>query len=224
IERSEKCFKEGQLWAAYDDRDGMPRNYAIVHKVISLNPFKMKVCWLSSKPNKKPVPFPGSWKRMVSFNQENMKPLPTLNISHTKLAFQSRKTVTFVFSQKKKVCALYKSDKTPDPIKYTYEIVEVDESSKETGITVTPLVEVAGFKTGFHRHPDSKETKVIPEKDFLKISHQIPSYLLTGQESAKAPKGCLNLDPAAIPLEFLHVLADVKEADKMDIDNVSRRE
>ncbi|GKF82582.1 DnaJ domain-containing protein, partial [Tanacetum coccineum] len=32
IERSEKCFKEGQLWAAYDDRDGMPQNYAIVHK------------------------------------------------------------------------------------------------------------------------------------------------------------------------------------------------
>ncbi|GJZ23682.1 DnaJ domain-containing protein [Tanacetum coccineum] len=78
--------------------------------------------------------------------------------------------------------------------------------------------------TTSRRHLDSKETKVIPEKDFLKISHQIPSYLLTGQESAKAPKGCLNLDPAAIPLEFLHVLADVKEADKMDIDNVSRRE
>ncbi|PWA39311.1 hypothetical protein CTI12_AA571690 [Artemisia annua] len=128
----------------------MPRNYAIVHTVISLNPFKMKI-------------------------------------------YKAEKRNIRVFPKKGSACALYKSDKTLDSIKRTCEIVEVDESSEETGITVTPLVKVAGFKTVFHRHLDSKETKVIPQKDFLKISHQIPSYLLTGQESANAPKEVVSI-------------------------------
>ena len=220
IQRSEKCFKEGQLWAAYDDRDGMPRNYAIVNKVISLNPFKMKVCWLSSKPNKKPLPFPGFLEAFGEFQPGKHEIVTSPNYFSHKASFTKQRNGNIrVFPKKGSICALYKYDKTPDTIKRTYELVEVDESSEETGVTVTPLVKVAGFKTVFHRHLDSKETKVIPEKDFLKISHQIPSYLLTGQESAKAPKGCLDLDPAAIPPEFLHVLTDVKEADTMDIDN-----
>ncbi|GKC14648.1 DnaJ domain-containing protein [Tanacetum coccineum] len=220
IERSEKCFKEGQLWAAYDDRDGMPRNYAIVHKVISLNPFKMKVCWLSSKPNKKPLPFPGFLEAFGEFQPGKHETVTSPNYFSHKASFSKQKNGNIrVFPKKGSACALYKYDKTSDIIKRTYEIVEVDEYSEETGVTVTPLVKDAGFKTVFHQHLDSTETRLIPEKDFVKISHQIPLYLLTGQESANAPKGCLDLDPAAIPPEFLHVLADVKEADKMDIDS-----
>nr|GFC32815.1 hypothetical protein [Tanacetum cinerariifolium] len=43
-----------------------------------------------------------------------------------------------------------------------------------------------------------------------------------GSRICKRSKGLSRarvLDPAAIPPEFLHVLADVKDADKMDIDN-----
>ena len=189
-------------------------------QVISLNPFKMKVCWLSSKPNKKPLPFPGFLEAFGEFQPGKHEIVTSPNYFSHKASFTKQRNGNIrVFPKKGSICALYKYDKTPDTIKRTYELVEVDESSEETGVTVTPLVKVAGFKTVFHRHLDSKETKVIPEKDFLKISHQIPSYLLAGQESAKAPKGCLNLDPAAIPPEFLHVLTDVKEVDTMDINN-----
>ncbi|PWA73892.1 leucine-rich repeat protein [Artemisia annua] len=168
-----------------------PDFHDFVHKVISLNPFKMKVCWLSSKPNKKPLPFPGFLEAFSEFQPGKHETITSPNYFSHKASFTKQRN----------------------------EIVEVDEYSEERGITVTPLVKVAGFKTVFHRHLNSKETKVIPENDFLKISHQILSYLLMGQESANAPKGCLDLDPAAIPPEFLHVLTDVQEADTMDINN-----
>lgn len=124
IERSEKCFKEGQLWATYDDRDGMPRNYAIVYKVISLNPFKMKVCWLSSKPNKKPLPFPGFLEAFGEFQPGKHETVTSLIYFSHKASFTKQRNGNIhVFPKKGSACALYKSDKTPDTIKHPYEIV-----------------------------------------------------------------------------------------------------
>ena len=47
LDRTERSFREDQVWAAYDD-DGMPRYYARIQKVISLRPFKMRISWLNS--------------------------------------------------------------------------------------------------------------------------------------------------------------------------------
>ncbi|KAL4574765.1 hypothetical protein LXL04_021603 [Taraxacum kok-saghyz] len=33
LERTERSFQENQVWACYDDDDGMPRFYALIHKV-----------------------------------------------------------------------------------------------------------------------------------------------------------------------------------------------
>ena len=113
IQRSEKCFKEGQLWAAYDDRDGMPRNYAIVNKVISLNPFKMKVCWLSSKPNKKPLPFPGFLDAFGEFQPGKHEIVTSPNYFSHKASFTKQRNGNIrVFPKKGSVCALYKYNKT----------------------------------------------------------------------------------------------------------------
>lgn len=40
-DRIEKSFGENQVWAAYDDDDGMPRYYALIHSLISKRPFKL---------------------------------------------------------------------------------------------------------------------------------------------------------------------------------------
>ncbi|KAI9126025.1 hypothetical protein K1719_003443 [Acacia pycnantha] len=48
-DRSEECFKPKQIWALYDEEDGMPRLYCIIHEVISTNPFKIHISYLSSK-------------------------------------------------------------------------------------------------------------------------------------------------------------------------------
>ncbi|PWA64732.1 hypothetical protein CTI12_AA342040 [Artemisia annua] len=108
-----------QLWAAYDDRDRMPRNYAIVHKVISLNPFKMEVCWLSSKPNKKPLPFPGFLEAFGEFQPEKHETVTSPNYFSHKASFTKQRNGNIrVFPRKGSACALYKSDKTPDTMKF----------------------------------------------------------------------------------------------------------
>ncbi|XVF65378.1 hypothetical protein PTKIN_Ptkin09bG0243700 [Pterospermum kingtungense] len=47
---------ENQVWAAYDDDDGMPRFHAKIHSVISLKPFKIRIGWLNSKSNSELAP------------------------------------------------------------------------------------------------------------------------------------------------------------------------
>lgn len=211
-ERSEKCFEEGQVWAAYDDHDGMPRYYAMIQKVISIDPFKMKVCWLNSTPNNHPNPSSGFLKAFGEFKAGKHEIVSVPNyFSHkanfTKLANGNIR----VFPRKHDVCALHRNDQ-----KHKYEIVEVDEYDEETGITVTPLIKVADFKTIFHRHINPKETRVVLENEIFRFSHKIPSYLLTGHESPNAPKGCRELDPAAIPAVFLQVSENANEDDDDD--------
>ncbi|PNX84925.1 chaperone protein dnaJ, partial [Trifolium pratense] len=60
----------------------------------------------------------------------------------------------------------------------------LDDFVEEHDVTIIPLVKVAGFKAVFHHHFDQKEIKIIPRKEMLRFSHQVPSYLLTGEEAA----------------------------------------
>ncbi|KAI6682720.1 hypothetical protein NL676_028633 [Syzygium grande] len=48
-DRTEISFADNQVWATYDDDDGMPRYYALIHIVISLKPFKGDVWALYRK-------------------------------------------------------------------------------------------------------------------------------------------------------------------------------
>lgn len=235
LDRTEKSFEQGQVWAAYDDHDEMPRSYAVIRKVISVDPFKMKVCWLNPIHSNKLGRSPRLLEAYGEFKVGKHETVSAPNYFSHKANFIKQENGNIrVFPRKGDVCALYRNDQTSSLEKQQYEIVEVDEYDEEIGTTVTPLVKVAGFKTVFHRHLDPKETRVVLEKERSRFSHQIPLYLLTGKESPNAPKGCHELDPAAVPPEFLQVtenimgndqmldidcgLADIKEADKMDVE------
>ncbi|XP_023741749.1 uncharacterized protein LOC111889828 [Lactuca sativa] len=228
-ERSEKCFKKGQVWAAYDDRDEMPRFYAMIREVVSLDPFKMKICWLNPEGLS-----PEFLEAFGEFKPGKHDIVTVANYFSHKANFKKQENGNIcVFPMKGDVCALYRNrnDPKPDMEKQNYEIVQVDEYDKETGITVTPLAKVAGFKTVFQRqHINSRNngTRVVLGNEMFRFSHQIPSYMLTGEESENAPKGCCELDPAAIPPEFLEVmgdddkdcvLADYKEGDDVDVED-----
>ncbi|PRQ19046.1 putative DnaJ domain-containing protein [Rosa chinensis] len=51
-DRTEKSFKKNHVWAAYDEVNGMPRYYAKIQSVSSLDPFTMRISWLDSKTNR----------------------------------------------------------------------------------------------------------------------------------------------------------------------------
>lgn len=222
-DRTENCFEENQVWAAYDGDDGMPRYYAMVHKVISLNPFKMRISWLNSKTNTElgPLNWVGSGfsKTCGEFRVGRYEVYNSLNsFSHKVKWTKGSRGVICIYPKKGDVWALYRNwspewnELTEDEVIHKYDMVEVlEDYREELGVTVAPLVKVAGFKTVFHQHLDPGEIRRIPKEEMFRFSHHVPSYLLTGQEGPNAPKGCRELDPAATPLELLQVIIDVKE-------------
>ncbi|KAA8528963.1 hypothetical protein F0562_033549 [Nyssa sinensis] len=222
-DRSERCFGENQVWAAYDDDDGMPRYYAMIHNVISLNPFKMRISWLNSKTNSElgTLNWVGSGfsKTCGDFRIGKHEIYNSLNsFSHKVRWTKGIRGAIRIFPGKGDVWALYRNwspewnELTADEVIHKYDMVEVlEDYDEELGVTVTPLVKVAGFKTLFHQHLDPREIRRVPKEEMFRFSHHVPSYLLTGHEAPNAPKGCRELDPAATPLELIQVIIDVTE-------------
>ncbi|KAK4790767.1 hypothetical protein SAY86_031180 [Trapa natans] len=217
MDRTERSFGEDEIWAAYDNNDGMPRYYAIIHNIISLNPFKVQISWLNSKTS---LEFgllnwvsSGFTKTCGEFRVGKHEVYSTLNsFSHKVNWTRGPQGIICIYPRKGDIWALYRnwspdwSRKTPEDIIHKYDMVEVleDYSEEQGGVTVIPLVKVAGFKTVFHRHLDPNEIKQIRREEMFRFSHHVPSHLLTGKEAQKAPKGCRELDPAATPLELIH--------------------
>ncbi|KAG6399417.1 hypothetical protein SASPL_140898 [Salvia splendens] len=50
-DRRERSFKKGQVWALYDDVDAMPRHYALINEIVSVNPFEVTLSWLLPQNN-----------------------------------------------------------------------------------------------------------------------------------------------------------------------------
>lgn len=223
LDRTERSFGDDQVWAAYDNDDGMPRYYARVHKVISLKPFKMRISWLNSRSNRElgPLDWIGSGfsKTCGDFRIGKQETTETLNSFSHKVAWtKGTRGVICIYPRKGEVWALYRNwspdwnEHTSDDVIHKYDMVEVlDDFNVEQGVSVVPLIKVAGFRTVFNKHMDPKEVRRISKEEMFRFSHQVPNYLLTGQEAHNAPKGCRELDPAATPLELLQVMTEANE-------------
>ncbi|KAB2014054.1 hypothetical protein ES319_D09G199200v1 [Gossypium barbadense] len=228
LDRGESSFEDDQVWAAYDADDGMPRFYARVHKVISLKPFKMKISWLNSRSNSEfgELDWVGSGfsKTCGEFRSGRHEISETLNsFSHKVQWTKGLRGVIRIYPRKGDVWALYRNwspdwnEHTPDDVIHKYDMVEVlDDYNEEGGVSVVLLTKVAGFRTVFCKQMDPKEVRRIPKEEMFRFSHQVPNYLLTGQEADNAPAGCRELDPAATPLDLLQV---INEADKAPVED-----
>ncbi|KAF8036977.1 hypothetical protein BT93_B0027 [Corymbia citriodora subsp. variegata] len=217
-DRTEDSFGDNQVWAAYDDDDGMPRYYALIHTVISLKPFKMRISWLTSKSNQElgPMCWVGSGFAKTCGHLRIGKSVvdDSLNaFSHRMKWTKGARGLIQIYPLKGDVWALYRNwssdwnELTPDEIIHSYDMIEVIEDYRdELGVTVAPLIKVCGLKTVFRKHPDPRKLWTIPREEMFRFSHQVPAHLLTGQEGANAPKGCWELDPASTPLELLQVV------------------
>ncbi|CAL5204028.1 unnamed protein product [Lathyrus oleraceus] len=223
LDRAESSFAEDQVWAAYDDDDGMPRYYARIHKVISIKPFRMRISWLNSRNNTElgPIDWVGSgfYKTCGDFRTGKHEVTESLNsFSHKVRWTKGNRGVVRIFPGRGEVWALYRNwspdwnEHTPDEVIHKYDMVEVlDDFSEEQGISVTPLVKFPGFRTVFRRHQDQNEVRRIPKEEMFRFSHQVPNHLLSGQEAHNAPIGCRELDPAATPLDLLQIETEANE-------------
>ncbi|XP_058182678.1 uncharacterized protein LOC131300730 [Rhododendron vialii] len=236
-DRTESAFDDNQVWSAYDSDDGMPRFYAMIHKVISLNPFKMRISWLNSKTNSEfssTLDWVGSgfFKTCGDFRIGKHEVTNSLNsFSHKVNWTKGPRGTVCILPKKGDAWALYRNwasdwnEHTPDEVIHKYDMVEVLEDFNENqGVLVAPLVKVAGLKTVFRRDADYMKVRRIPKEEMFRFSHLVPNYLLTGQEAQNSPKGCLELDPAATPLELLQVVTEAGEAAIEENDGKAEKE
>ncbi|KAJ8554326.1 hypothetical protein K7X08_025004 [Anisodus acutangulus] len=229
-DRSESCFEDNEIWAAYDADDGMPRFYALINKVLSREPFKVRLSWLSSRSNSEFGPMEwvasGFYKTSGEFRIGRYETGKSVNsFSHKVQWSNGPRGAVQIFPKKGDVWALYRywsrdwNENTLDDVIHKYDMVLVlDDYNEEQGISVAPLIKVAGFKTVFRPDLNSENVIRITREEMFRFSHQVPSHLLTGEESQNAPKGCQELDPAATPLELLQTLTETNEVPAMQND------
>ncbi|GER54049.1 DNAJ heat shock N-terminal domain-containing protein [Striga asiatica] len=222
-DRSEECFKPKQIWALYDEDDGMPRLYCLIRDVISLNPFKIFISYLSSRSD---TEFglvnwldSGFTKSCGNFRVFHSETIEQVNIFSHLLSREKagRGGCVRIYPRKRDIWAVYKNwspdwdRSTPTDVRHQYEIVEVlDEYSEEKGVWVRPVIKLDGYKTVYQRNRDDGAARWIPRREMLRFSHQVPSFPLE-VEKTNLPEGCWDLDPAATPDEFLRSQTDLED-------------
>lgn len=216
-DRTEKSFSDNQIWACYDSLDGMPRGYVMIDKVISVDPFKVCVIQITSETNSelrstKWLGF-GVSKACGDFRAGKTQICRSPYIfSHKVELVKGNHGEFLIYPRRGDVWALYRNwshewNYLTGGEAIEYDVVEVVEGyTEEYGVSVVPLMKVAGFKSVFHHHLDPKDVRRISRDELSRFSHRIPSYLLTGREAPGAPRGCVQLDPAATPSHLLQVI------------------
>ncbi|KAE9596418.1 hypothetical protein Lal_00048814 [Lupinus albus] len=216
-DRSEECFKPKQIWALYDEEDGMPRLYCLIREIISVNPFKIHISYLGSKTHGEfdsaNLIDSGFTKCCGNFRAGNPDFVEQVNIFSHLLSKEKagRGGCIRIYPRSGDIWAIYQNwspdwdRSTPDEVRHQYEMVEVlGDYSEELGVCVSPLIKLAGFKTVYKANTDKSAIQWIPRGEMLRFSHQVPSWLLKGTEASNLAERCWDLDPAATPDELLH--------------------
>ncbi|CAL4980563.1 unnamed protein product [Urochloa decumbens] len=211
--RDVNTFAVGQIWALYDNVDGMPRLYARIMQLDAPN-FKVHLAWLDhdamnegeSKWTDEELPVAcGKY-----FLRETRDILQNMSMfSHIVPWTEGKERNSYVILPVKgEVWALYKgwsvewSSDADNHRSYEYEVVEVlSNVSVGGGATVIPLVRIKGFVSIFVP-ARNKFSFTVPSSELLQFSHRIPFYRTTGNEKVGVPGGFLELDTAALPTDL----------------------
>uniref|UniRef100_A0A2P2IVJ7 J domain-containing protein n=1 Tax=Rhizophora mucronata TaxID=61149 RepID=A0A2P2IVJ7_RHIMU len=211
-DKDEYCFAVNQLWAVYDNVDGMPRFYAWIKKVHSPG-LKLLITWLEASLENEDEQdwcdgeLPVSCGKFEKGETVYTEDLQMFSHQMHRTSGISRGTY-FVYPKKGETWALFKDwdmrwssepDKHRPP--YQYEIVEiVTDFSKDNGIGVAYLGKVRGFISIFMQTAsDGVLSFCIPPGELFRFSHRIPSFRMTGKEGVGVPVGSFELDPASLP-------------------------
>ncbi|CAO2812918.1 unnamed protein product [Amaranthus hypochondriacus] len=226
-DRTEECFQPKQIWALYDEEDGMPRLYCLIRQVISVNPFKMHISYLGSKTDTEfgQVNWidSGFTKSCGHFRATNSDIVGEVNMFSHILSREKagRGGCVRIYPRCGDIWAVYRNwskdwnRSTPYDVRHQYDMVEVlGDYDEEIGVYVAPLLKLEGYKTVYQRNSDKDAIQWIPRREMVRFSHQVPSWLL--KEMTDLPEGCWDLDPAAIPDELLQPVKDVaiEDSDK----------
>ncbi|CAH2049696.1 unnamed protein product [Thlaspi arvense] len=218
-DREERSFKKGQIWAIYDDDDGMPRHYGLIDEVNLASRFELQMSWLDLQSNGDQLLIcqekMGIHISCGRFKVAKKTSINSVNIfSHLVDAERVAREVYWIYPRKGSIWALYDENtlgnggnNTKGKDKRSYDIVVLLTSYSEIhGLSMAYLEKVDGFKTVFKRREIGCRAVRWLEKDNVWLfSHQIPARKLSGKEASDLSKDCWELDPASLPAELLSV-------------------
>ncbi|MCL7022867.1 hypothetical protein MKW94_007868 [Papaver nudicaule] len=233
-DRSEDCFAVDQMWAIFDDVDGMPRFYARIKKVYS--PFKVDITWLDFAARGVDET---AWRRSRlpvacgKFKHEKTDTIEDICIFSHRIVWEKgvRNSYT-IYPRKGETWAVYKNWNvkwSSDPnnhreFEYEYVVV-LSDFTQESGISVARLVKLKGFVCLFMPTKSTGMTSFqIPSNEVLRFSHRVPSFRTSGKERKDVPGGYFELDPASLPsnLEEVSDCIDVKADGKIVLEEKPR--
>ncbi|CAN0855980.1 Protein HLJ1 [Linum grandiflorum] len=208
--RDVKLFKAGNIWAAYDDFNAMPRFYARINSV-SASGLKLKITWLEADPN------PGDEHEWLSaglpvscgkFKLGSSTDVEDLNLfSHQAQWEKGNKYNAYeILPRRGEIWALFKNwdinwksqTNHTNRKEMAYDFVEIlSDFSENEGVSVLHLGKLKGFVSLFCRI--SNKSVQIKSTEMLRFSHLAPSFTMTGEEGDGVPKGSFELDPASVP-------------------------
>ncbi|KAL0447736.1 UNVERIFIED_CONTAM: hypothetical protein Slati_1901500 [Sesamum latifolium] len=201
-DRRERSFKKGQVWAVYDDDDGMPRHYALIDEIVSVNPFEVRLSWLQFQNN--------GDDELISRQKTGFHvSCGSFKVSKKIVKGQLDRCTEFIlqkaqFGHYSNTGGTNQGDKN----NRCYDIVVALSSYSDVhGLSIAHLEKVSGFRTVFKRREVGANAVVCLSKDDVKLfSHQIPAKKLSGEEASGLPKDCWELDPASLAPQLLNGL------------------
>ncbi|KAL2935479.1 Immunoglobulin superfamily containing leucine-rich repeat protein [Bienertia sinuspersici] len=218
-DRVERSFKKGQIWAIYDDDDGMPRHYGLIDEVVSLNPFEVRMSWLDLQIDederltcREKLGFHIS---CGTFEVARKDTTNLLNIfSHVVECERAARKLYRIYPNKGSIWALYneraldvggEDSLTRD--KRCYDVVVFLTSYSEMhGLSMAYLEKIDGFRAVFKRREIGFHAiRWLDKDDFRLFSHQVPAKKLSGEEAPHISGECWELDPASLPPDLLTV-------------------
>ncbi|XP_058083206.1 uncharacterized protein LOC131231131 isoform X2 [Magnolia sinica] len=215
-ERELGRFEVNQIWASYDDSEGMPRFYAWIRRIYTTK-LKVQITWLEANPRdqvscdwvEEELPYACGYFKTGGTEDAELAMFSHL-ASCEKLAGRGNYKI---YPRKGDIWALFKGwdiGWSSDPNshrQYEYEIVEVlCDYSEQAGVEVAYLVKLKGFISLFQKASNKEINSFqIPPHEILRFSHRIPHHGMMGDEREDVPKGSFELDPASVPRDIEEV-------------------
>ncbi|KAG6509621.1 uncharacterized protein LOC121974530 [Zingiber officinale] len=210
-DRLEKSFRKGQIWAIYDDDDGMPRLYGLIDDVQSIHPFRMKMNWLDIQNNGNgSLVFMERSGLCISCGQFKLGRSADINsvnfFSHLVNCERAALELYRIYPKKGSVWALYGEQNAGEEGRYYDIVVCLTSHSEVYGLSIAFLEKAKGYKTIFKRQEIGCHAIKFLQKDELKLlSHQVPARKISEAEGLDLPGDCWELDPASLPPHLLKI-------------------
>ncbi|BBN17513.1 hypothetical protein MPTK1_7g15150 [Marchantia polymorpha subsp. ruderalis] len=213
--RTRRAFRAGQIWAVYDDKDGMPRFYCRILRVSrSSSSFKAKIVWLEPTPRTEGKN-PNSWLKGNKFaiacgefvaGVESVAQY--INIFSHCVSYKLREDPVLIYPLKDEIWAIYldwmqklrgnvEGHRDSKNSNQSYELVEIlHDYSEKQGVLTARLAKTPGFSAVFHRTGAKQyfSPSQLPAFSHRVLSGKVPKNIKLGITG-----DAYELDPAGLP-------------------------